>query len=136
MSTTLTPNLAPTVVSLLLATAIVCGCADVPSHEPRSRMERTVLDECDAATFDTPPVLIEGNRPDLWRYARDSTGVTVKFVVTPNDAAEQISAETTGDWHMAGFAALGVRDWKFEPGRMAGVPVPVRCTVKMNYEMK
>ena len=123
-------------ISCLAAIGLLAGCADLASNGPSSAMQRRVLDECDAANFDTPPVLVEGARPDLWRYAKESTAAKVHFVVTPNGTADQIGAETTGDWHMAGFAALAVKDWKFEPARKDGVPVPARCSVTMRYEMK
>jgi hypothetical protein len=126
----------PTFVSVLFAAGIVCGCAELPADGPLSPMQRTTLDECDAANFDTPPMLVEGNRPDLWRNATALTVATVRFVVTPSGTADQISAETTGDWHMAGFAGLAVKDWKFEPARKAGVPVLAHCTVTMRYDVK
>ena len=115
---------------------VVCGCADAPRNEPLSPMPRTELTDCDATNFDTPPILVQGNRPDLWRDAEDTTEATVNFVVTLSGTADQISAETTGNWRLAGFAGLAVRDWKFEPARKGGVPVLAHCKVTMRYEVK
>ena len=125
-----------TVITVLLATGAACGCADSSRNGPLGPMPRTELTDCDTTTFDTPPILIEGNRPDLWRNAEGTTEATVKFVVTSSGTADQISAETTGDWRLAGFAGLAVRDWKFEPARRAGVAVPAHCKVTMRYEVR
>lgn len=120
----------------LLAMGIACACADSPLNRPLSPMPRMALNDCDTAAFDMPPILVEGNRPDLWRDASDVTEATVTFDVTSSGATDRISAETTGDWRMAGFAGLAVRDWKFEPALKAGVPVLAHCKVTMRYEVK
>lgn len=125
-----------TVATLVLATGLVCGCADPNVSQPLSPMPRTELKDCDTTTFDTAPILIQGDRPDIWRNAEDVSEATVKFVVTPSGTTDQISAETTSDWRLAGFAGLAVRDWKFEPARKAGIPVLTHCKVTMRYEVR
>jgi len=114
----------------------LAGCVTQPLNGPRDAMERRDLSKCCQGDFDTPPVLIEGDRPDIWRHASKSTLAKVKFVVTPEGTSDQIKAETTGDWQMAGFAGLAVRDWKFEPARKAGTPVLAQCEMTMDFRLE
>jgi hypothetical protein len=117
------------------AAAMLAACAETPEGNAHRAMPRTVLQDCNRADFDSPPVLVQGNAPDFPRVLHqplDGGQAQVHFVVTPAGTADQISAESPGDWRFAGFAGLAVQDWHFEPAKKAGTAVAAHCSMKLD----
>jgi outer membrane biosynthesis protein TonB len=121
----------------LAAASLLAACADSPDADKNLHrtMPRTVMQDCDRAEFDSPPVLVQGDQPDFPRVLHQNfTGgqVKVTFVVTPAGTTDHVGAEAPGDWRFAAFAGVAVQGWHFEPAKKAGVAVAAHCTMKLD----
>jgi TonB family protein len=87
--------------------------------------------------YDTPPKLISGKAP-LYpiSHARfgDSGLAVVAFTVGQDGKTYDINVVRASYPYFGSYTALAVRDWKFEPARKNGKPVPVKAQMVMPFK--
>jgi TonB family protein len=87
--------------------------------------------------YDTPPKLISGKAP-LYpiSHARfgDSGLAVVAFTVGQDGKTYDINVVRASYPYFGSHTALAVRDWKFEPARKNGKPVPVKAQMVMPFK--
>ncbi len=89
------------------------------------------------ASYDTPPKLISGNAP-LYPISQARFGnsgfAVVAFTVGQDGRTHDILVVRATYSYFGSHTILAVRDWKFEPARKNGQPVPMRVNLTMPFK--
>jgi TonB family protein len=99
-------------------------------------MTNSALDWPKSFEYDTPPKLISGNYPvyPVSHARAGSSGFAdVTFTVGRDGKTYDIQVLRTSYSYFGSHTVLAVRDWKFEPARKNGKPVPVKTHVLMPF---
>jgi TonB family protein len=92
-----------------------------------------------SAAYDVPPKLVRGNAP-LYPITQAWSGkpglAIVAFTVGPDGATRDIQVVRATYPYFASHTVLAVRDWKFDPARKKGRPVPVRIRLTMPFGLR
>ncbi|MBO0694641.1 MAG: energy transducer TonB [Verrucomicrobia bacterium] len=90
-----------------------------------------------SAKYDTPPKLISGNAP-LYPISQSRSGnsgfAIVAFTVGLDGKTHDIRVVRASYPYFGSHTVLAVRDWRFEPGRKNGKPVPVKINLVMPFK--
>jgi protein TonB len=86
--------------------------------------------------FDTPPNLISGNAP-VYPIAESRSGIpgfaVVAFTIGRDGKTYDIHVVQASAPYFGSHTVLAVRDWKFEPARKNGQPVPVKVQITLPF---
>lgn len=80
------------------------------------------------------PTVKSKREPKMPPGSRGGT-VELSLVVDTSGKATRLSVLKATDTEHANAAIEAVRDWRFEPGRKQGIPVPVEATVMVNFAL-
>ena len=123
-------------VGFLLAACAVNGSQPTLSGDARTEMHNVPLKGCNAADFDTPPIVKSGKRPvyPIDKVLERKPGMaTAIFKVTGNGRVVDEAATSNEDKSFATHLLIAIRAWEFEPARREGVPVTTTCKITMNF---
>jgi TonB family protein len=87
----------------------------------------------------TAPVLIKEVKPRYTVEAKDAKiqgVVTLECVVLPDGTIGDVEVTTPLDAGLDEEAIKAVKQWRFEPGKKDGKPVPVRITLEMTFTLR
>jgi protein TonB len=87
----------------------------------------------------TAPRLLSQVKPTYTSEALDAKiqgAVWLEAVVTPEGRTADIRVVRSLDPGLDAQAIAAVREWRFEPGRLAGVPVNVVVTVALDFQIR
>jgi TonB family protein len=87
----------------------------------------------------TPPKLTYKVEPSYTEEARDAKiqgTVVVQVVVNEYGIAEDMVIVRTLDDGLDRMAKEAIQQWRFDPGKKDGEPVPVLATIEVNFKLK
>jgi TonB family protein len=119
-----------TAIGLLLALGISQLPAQSSQADPQEKVYRVGQDGVSA------PRLIHKAVPEYTDEARKENirgTVVLSVVVGPDDRAHNIVVQRGLGFGLDEKAIECVQEWRFEPGRKDGEPVPVKATIEMNF---
>ncbi len=112
----------------------------VPAAESISAPPPAPDEPVDETTVDQAPVPLSRPSPayPAWAQRRGIEGsVLVRFTVDVQGQVQDITVEeSTPGTVFADAAVEAVRQWRFEPGRKDGRPVPTRLQVRIRFEVR
>jgi protein TonB len=86
--------------------------------------------------YDTQPKLISGRAPvypmSQWRSGK-SGFANVTFTIGRDGMTSDISVEQASYAYFGNHTIIAVKDWKFEPARKNGQPLPLRIRLVVRF---
>jgi periplasmic protein TonB len=111
----------PLFVILLTMLCLSHGYCEVPTESDRKP---------------TPITTPAPDYPDELRRKRISGVVLVEFVIGIDGSILKAKAMKSPDERLSKLAEEAVMKWKFEPGIKDGVPIEVRATMPITFDLK
>jgi TonB family protein len=87
----------------------------------------------------TAPVLVREVKPRYTPDAKDAKiqgVVTLQCVVQPDGTVGDVEVTKSLDAGLDDEAIAAVKQWRFEPGKKDGKPIPVRITLEMTFSLR
>ncbi len=104
------------------------------ARTPLKPMVSVVHEKSD--TYDTPPKVLEGMRPEypaLEADRREKGFVSVICTIAVNGKAEDFAIETMTNPAFAHAAVVAISKWRWAPALKDGRPVPQKVRVPMHF---
>ncbi|MBA3650194.1 MAG: energy transducer TonB [Chthoniobacterales bacterium] len=124
-------------VALLLA-ALVAGCSHM-NYQDRARTPLKPMKSVvhvKSSAFDTPPRVLEGERPEypaLEADRREKGFVSVICTINVEGKAEDFAIETMTNPAFAYAAMVAIAKWRWAPAMKNGHPVAQKVRVPMHF---
>ena len=123
---------------LVIAVLLQVGelLAGAPGILPGQPYPNSALHWPKSAHYDTPPTLITGKAllcPISQARSGSSGYAIVSFTVGVDGKSHDIQILKASYPYFGSHTVLAVRDWKFEPARKNGKPVPVKASLVMPF---
>lgn len=121
------------------AAALFCALgaeAREPTIKPGAPYPNSALHWAPSRQYDVPPRLLRGNAPvypitQAWNA--NPGEALVAFTVGIDGATHDVRVVRTTYPYFGSHTVIAVRDWKFEPARKNGRPVPVAIQLLMAF---